>query len=268
LAFALVERDSGNLKYALSHLNKIAGLTSSVNPVWRGKFFNERGRNQRRLKQRDEAIISYEGARVAFEEAGDAQAYAVSSFNLAGVLIDCGRFADAHTTVDHAIELLKSAPDASYLARAYDQKALISLAENRHADAIEICRKALSILLESEKREWLGESLVTYARAVGLSGEPVEALSKLQEAELIADYIESDDLRLLIANARKEIADHMSENADKCRIAIALKQSEGSYRSAAQKLDMCHSVLMKYASRYGLTRSQERPRSIISKPLK
>lgn len=215
------------------------------------RLHNQRAIALRRLGETDRAIREYDAAIHYFTEA-KSDCLPLVLNNLAGIYLDCDMYADAHSRVDVAIRLLGS--DPSHLAKAYDQKALIYLAEGKLDQARNYANKAVSLIEQTDKKAWLAEFLITRAKVLSRAGEIGSSLIALDRVSSIGEYLNNDQVRFDAANLRTEIAQRLAKEADMGRIALAL-QMAGTLRGAARKLGL-KSVqhLIKIMDRYGMDR--------------
>ena len=241
-----------NPEYALSLLVAVESYADEVNPFWRGKFFNQRGAILRRLGELDRAIITYEEARMCFEEAENPRALAGASSNLARALADQGEFAQAHGVIDKAIDSLVSIGDNVYLAQAYDQKASILLAQKRYIEALETSPKAIVLLKDRQQKELLARALLTEADALTKLGQFAEAFLRLERAVKTANHLDNRDLQFDALSGRKQFASALLRESDRALIKNALKGR--SYRAAAKKIGISHALLFKWMDKYKIKR--------------
>jgi len=245
---AIIETESAPHK-ALALLERAAAFP--VPPGLQARLHNQRAIALRKLGETDRAINEYDAAIHYFTEAkSDCLPLVLNNF--AGIYLDCGFYVDAHSRVDEAISLLSS--DPSHLAKAYDQKALIYLAEGKLDQARNYANKAISLIERTDKKAWLAECLITRAKVLSKAGEVGSSLIALDRVTRIGEFLNNDQVRLDAANLRTEIAQALVRESDMGRISIAL-QMAGTLRSAARKLGL-KSVqhLIKIMDRYGMDR--------------
>jgi len=217
-------------------------------PGMEGRLHNHRAMALRRLRKFDRAIIEYEAAIFSFEQAGSNQHIAMMSNNLAGLLTDRGQYSKAHQYVDRAIGILTD----HHLAKAYDQKALIFLAEKNAVEAEAFASKANGLLEISDMKAWLAESLVTRAKILAELEQDWRPL--LNRARGIADDLDSPQVRILVAKGRKEIAEIVLRQKDRALLELAWLQTGGNYRATADRLGVCHRAVEKAVRKHGLKR--------------
>ena len=123
LCEAIIETDTSPSK-TLELLHR--AMWFDVAPGLQARLHNQRAIALRKLGETDRALREFDAALHFFTEAeSDCLPFVMN--NLARVYSDYGSYAKAHGCVDRAISLLSN--DLSHLAKAYDQKALIYLAE-------------------------------------------------------------------------------------------------------------------------------------------
>jgi tetratricopeptide (TPR) repeat protein len=252
---AIIETETAPAK-ALDLLEQAAAF--SVPPGSQARLHNQRAIALRKLRETDRAIQEYDAAIHYFTEAkSDCLPLVLNNF--AGIYLDCGLYADAHSRVDDAIGLLGN--DPSHLAKAYDQKALIYLAEGKLDQARNYANKAVGTIERTDKKAWLAEFLITRAKILSRAGETGSSLIALDRAGGIGEYLNNDQVSFDVANLKAEIAQALVKESDMRRIALAL-QMAGTLRGAARKLGL-NSVqhLIKIMDRYYMDRPR-RSRSI------
>lgn len=248
LCEAIIETETAPER-TLELLDRASGF--SVSPGLQARLHNQRAVALRKIGETDRAIREYDAAIHFFELAkSDCLPFVVN--NLAGVYLDCRYYSEAHKNVDQAINLLGH--DPSHLAKAYDQKALIYLAEGNLDQAKNYASRAISTIERTDKKAWLAECLITRSRVLAKAGEIGSSLIALERVSGIGNYLNNDQVLYEAVNLRTEIAQSLSRESDIERITLAL-QIVGSLRGAAKKLGL-KSVqhLIKIMDRYGLDR--------------
>lgn len=254
LCEAIIENEAAPRK-ALELLDRAA--VYSVPAGSEARLHNQRAIALRKLGERDRAIGEYDAALHYFEEAkSDCLPLVIN--NLSRVYLDWGDYAEAHRYNDQAINLLRN--DSSHLAKAYDEKALIYLAEGNLDQAKNYASRAISTIERTDKKAWLAEFLITRAKILARAGEVGSSLIALDRVSSIGEYLNNDQVLFEAATVRTEIAQSLSKDSDIQRITLAL-QIVGTLRGASKKLGL-KSVqhLIKIMDRYGL----ERPRRLKS----
>lgn len=214
---------------------------------WRAQLHNQRGRIKKELREYDKAVEEYDAAVYYWGLHGDLELVGHAYNNLAGVYRKWERYEDAHESVDRAIRLWWN---YEYLPHALDQKALIFVDEEEYA-------AALPLVLQAERgagdrRRWRAEFLCTLSKVRAGLGEFIESLLNLERALEIADYLQDENLRLIILVARKGAVEIMREVADRHVTVLALHLSGGKIRQAAQKVDRRHAALTKSVKKHKL----------------
>jgi tetratricopeptide (TPR) repeat protein len=247
LCGAIIENESSPQK-ALDLLDRAAVF--SVPPGSEARLHNQRAIALRKLGERDRAISEYDAALHYFEEAkSDCLPFVIN--NLSRVYLEWGDYAAAHRYNDQAIYLLRD--DPSHLAKAYDENALIYLAEGNLDQAKNYANKAVSTIERTDKKAWLAEFLITRARVLFRAGEAGSALIALERVSGIGEYLNNDQVKFDAANLRNELGLALAKESDMSRIDLAL-QIAGTLRGAARKLGMSVQLLIKVMDRYGMDR--------------
>lgn len=248
LCEAIIENESAPRK-ALELLDRAVAFRVPAGSE--ARLHNQRAIALRKLGERDRAIGEYDAALHYFEDAkSDCLPFVIN--NLSRVYSDWGDYAAAHRYNDQATQLLRD--DPSHLAKAYDEKALIYLAENKLDQARNYASRAISTIERTDKKAWLAEFLITRAKILAKTGEIGSSLIALERVSGIGNYLSNDQVLYEAANLRMEIAQSLSKDSDIERITLAL-QIVGTLRGAAKKLGL-KSVqhLIKIMDRYGLQR--------------
>jgi tetratricopeptide (TPR) repeat protein len=258
--------ESKNVDLALALLAKVEGSLESVNPLWRGKWLNQKAYLLRRTGALDRAIIAYEEARYWFEVAENPRAFAGATNNIAAIFSDLGDFAEAHRAVDLAIELNLRTGAKKYLADAYDHKARICLAENKSTEARQVISNAIRLMEGRDEKEALARALITEALSLSELHQHNEALRRLHRATQLAETVANNELLFDIAQARMRVAESLVDQCDVARIELALKMCKGSFRAAAKLLHFTHPRLSRLISKHKLPWKGNKPlRSIITR---
>jgi tetratricopeptide (TPR) repeat protein len=231
-------------KYALRFLKKCEGY--SVRPGMAGRMHNQRAIILRKLGQLDEAIQEYEAALYFFEQ-DQSDCVTIVLNNLAGVYLDFGEIEQAQSYVDKAISLIGD--DLPHLGKFLDQKSQIFLAQNDYSAARKQSESAISVLRKTDRKEWLIEALLTYAKALRAQHDERE-LQVLEQAADVCQFLQRDDLLIDVLKRRLELAQQISIEAEKLLVQTAL--SAGSYRAAAVRLQTTHPRVMRLVKKFGL----------------
>lgn len=246
---------------ALATLQSVEQYQDEVNPLWRGKFHNERGIAFRKLKDPDRAIMAYIEARYWFEEAESPRFIAAVTANLAGILSDTKEFEEAHRVVDNAINSLSRLGDKVYLAQAHDQKAQVFLAQQKFTEASKTAPKAVAILENKEQKELLARSLITEAQSLTRTGNFLESFRLLDRAHKIGNYLNNHALIFDVIWEQRILAWEIEKASEYQLVTIALE--EKSLRGAARKMQVTHPAMIKTMKKHGLSRTPKLPKKRI-----
>lgn len=255
-------------KTTLRTLTLAEQYLDSVKVVFRGMWHNQRARALKELKQYDSASIEYAVAIGCFEEAGHESWAALAMNNMASVYLKWGKLDEAFAKVSEAIAIFIRLKDPRLLY-AQDQKAQILITQGQPLDAKLLIDQVITQTDGTEKPALLIESLLTRARATiraGLSASA--AFADIDHAQELSSQIERSDLSLSAVKVRKEVS---AIHAAQCHIAMvemALIQSGGAVRLAANKLGMSHASLIEFIKKHRLGRKAPRPTSLISHAVK
>lgn len=232
--------------FSLRILEKAARFTAR--PGMEARLHNQRALSLRRMGHLDRAVLEYEAALFLFEQ-DQSDCIPMVINNLAHVYLKFKKFKRAHEYADRAIALLKD--DPAYQAKALDEKASILLEEGKASEAKSFSLRAVSILQGTDRKEWLVEALLTYAKALRAEHSDRE-FEVLKEAGEICSYLQRDDLLIDVLQARAESAEAMMWQSEKRALELALAVTDGTSRAAAAKLHTTHASVLRRIKKYGL----------------
>jgi tetratricopeptide (TPR) repeat protein len=235
-------------KYALRLLDKCAAY--DVRPGLAGRLHNQRAMIYRKLCDLERAIPEYEAALYFFEQ-DHSDCLPLVLNNLAGVYLDYREFERAHHYADRAISLLND--DLPHLGKALDQKAQILLAGGDFKGSRLKSEQAARLLRQSGRKEWLVESLLTYARALR-SDKDEREFAVLQEASDICRHLQRSDLLIDVLQRRHQLSLIVSEKTERLLLETALDACKGSFRAVAVRLKTTHPRITRLVKKHGLTR--------------
>ncbi|HEX8719817.1 MAG TPA: tetratricopeptide repeat protein [Pyrinomonadaceae bacterium] len=193
LRLAIVEVSAGRYGEALRLLTDSAPLFGEgVSHALRSSFHNEManvlqfvGKAERRDDCFDRAIIEYTASIYHAELAGHEQYIASTENNLAFLLYELGRYADAHAHLDRAETTLARLKDAGRLAQVCETRARVLLAERKHREAEHVIAQAVESFEQGDDAALLAGALtvqgVVWAR-LGSFEDSVEALRRAADA--------------------------------------------------------------------------------------
>ncbi len=257
----------GTPKNALATLNRGERYIDHASLIHRGCWHNQRGRVLKVLKEYDRAVIEYAGAAVYFEQAGDQSLAAMSLNNEAAVYIQWGKYDEAHKSVKKAVAVY-TALDDPFLPHAQDHEAQILIAKGFPGKAKELIDRVIASVEQGDKKELLLECLLTRARALVEMGFPVETLADIERAGQLGEYLSRPDLRLLVAKVRKEVTGKIAIQSHLEMVQLALEQSGGAVRVAAQKLGLNHASLIAFIKTHKLDRKNPRKKTVMTSSAK
>lgn len=158
---ALALTGLGHPEKALTVLNDISGALEGVGPLLQGKVFLQRGMVLRRLGQLDEALVTYDAAIEKFSEAKSPRCEASAINNMGAVYMYRGDFARALVLTDKAIRLFQEIGDDVHAGAAWDMSAQISRKYGKPYDAERSARKAIALLEQTDRSDYLAEAYTT-----------------------------------------------------------------------------------------------------------
>ncbi len=195
LRFAIIEKDSKRFLDALRIHSQAAPLFEQLqNQCLIGSFHNDfaivlrnLGTAENRQDYIDRALLEYTAAAYHFEQAGHIRYQACVENNLAFLFWKLGRFADAHTHLDHAQILFARLKDDLHTAQVDETRARVLLGEGRVIDAEKAARRAVRTLETGDAAFLLAEALTTYATALARLRHSVQARSVFERALNVAE---------------------------------------------------------------------------------
>lgn len=241
LRSAILELVASRLNDALHILEAEAPLfKASTNHAIRGSFHNQLAivlRNlsiaENRQDYIERALREYAAASFHFELASHTRYRGAVENNLGMLLLQLGRFSEAHTHLDRAQALYTQLGDASHLAGVDETRARLFLAERKFAQAEKVALAAIHMFEKGDEHSLLAEALTTYgvvlvhqdraehARAaferamkVGEQAGDFEkaGCAALSLIELLAEELSDDELCAILEFARHHLRD--IQNAD------------------------------------------------------
>lgn len=242
---ACSEGQKGWYKQSLRTLALVGELVDDLPAITRARFHGQRAFVHSKLKEVNEALIDLEAAKFWAEESGDAESIARARNNLSKQYSDAGRFDEALTEVNAAIEFALGHTDKVLLGQFYDMKAQILISRGQFSEALECSEAAME--LQSGHPSAI-EARETHGRAlIGLG----------------ASYLTQDD-PVATFRARRNALDLIPAALTNELIKLALEQSNGNVLNAASRLGIYHSALLKAMKNNGIPH-KPRARSLVTK---
>ncbi len=134
----------------------------------KGNFHNTRANDLKYMDTSDEredyidrALIDYAMASRHFEQAGHNRHSARVDNNHAMLLLDLGRYEEAHERLDQASRLFVLIEDAGSIAQVDETRARILLAQDRPGEALNYARSAVKTFEKGDEQALLCEALTT-----------------------------------------------------------------------------------------------------------
>lgn len=247
LLMACSEWRKGWAKQSLQTLGKASALFDEMSPRLKGRFHGQRAVAHSRLKNHDAAVVDLESAKFWAQVANDQEEIAIARNSLAKQYSNAGRFDEAISEVDAAIEFARHRQDEPLLGQFCDMKAQILVKAKRFEEALRFSERAMSLL---ESHPALTEARETHGRAlIGLG----------------ATYLAQDD-PIASLSARRRAAELLPTTIDKESLELALERANGNVLSAADDLGVSHSHLLNSIKKHGLPyQARHRARSVVRK---
>jgi tetratricopeptide (TPR) repeat protein len=150
----------------------------------------------------DRALIENAAASFHLERANHKRYCARVENNTGSILLEVGRYADAHHHLDKARQIFVGLKDTSSVAQVNETRARVYLAQSRFSDAERTAFAAVSALEQGEEHSLLAEALITQGIARARMGRIESAQSLLQRAAVVAtaagDLVTEDRVYLVL----------------------------------------------------------------------
>lgn len=196
LKLVVVEWSASQYNVALEILTNNAALfTRITNHVIRGCYHNEFAIVLRHLaeweplnreKLLQQAVKEFKTAGYHFRLAKNKVFAACVKNNVGLILLNLGRFKDAHKNLEEARRLSVSTKNKVQVAVIDESRAQVFIAERKFKAAEEVARHAVRVLDKSDHQGHLAEALITHGIALARLGKSDHALFTLQRAFAIA----------------------------------------------------------------------------------
>ena len=206
---AMLARDRGLYRAALSiHSEAEPYADACRDPLVRGKFHNGRALTHQKLGDPDAAILEFTAAAYHHEKAGAHRERADIENNLAVILVEAGRVAEA---MEHLALALGSCADEAVRAQYEDTRALIALAAGDGRTALEFSYASVERLRRVGDAPLLAQSARTLVRAG-------RAYLRELEERRVRETLEACEWSLTRAypclgfNSRQALENHLKRN--------------------------------------------------------
>jgi tetratricopeptide (TPR) repeat protein len=192
LKLAIVEWSASRYNVAHEILTNNASLFKRItNHITLGTYHNELAIVLRHLaeweplnreKHLQQAIGEFKTAATYFRLGKNKVFGACVKNNLGLLLLNLGRFKDAHKTLEEARRLSVSTKNKVQTAVIDESRAQVLIAENKLKAAEEVARRSVHVLEKSGHQGHLTESLITHGVALARLGKSQQALVTLERA--------------------------------------------------------------------------------------
>jgi len=169
-------------------------LERSQDDALKGAFHNEFGLvlktmalPENREEYLDRALIQYAAASFHFECAGNTRYQASVENNLGYLLLNLGRFSDAHKHLNHARKLFIELDDVGTAAQVDETRARTILAEGNLREADRVIKAAVRVLERGGQQALLAEALTTQGTITARMGNFLRARALLRRAVEVAE---------------------------------------------------------------------------------
>lgn len=131
--------------------------------------------NDNRPEYLDQAIIEFTAANYHFELSGNERFCGSQLNNLAMLLIDLGRYTEAHAALNRSHEIFVRLQDFGNLAQVRETRSRLFLAEGRYAEALSAIDKSIKSLEEMEENALLADALTIKGTILSRAGSAPKA---------------------------------------------------------------------------------------------
>ena len=187
---ALIEVADGQLSQSLKILNQAAPIVETVeDAATKGRYHTILAVALKRTggtTNLDRALIEYTAASIHFEEAGHVAYYASGENNISSLLLEFGRYSDAHHHLDNAYNAFTRLHDLPKAAQTFETRARIFIAQHRYKEAERAALTAITTLKQGTEPALLAEALTTQAIALARLQQHGKALTTFSEAAQLA----------------------------------------------------------------------------------
>ena len=220
LRSAIIELRASRLNNALHILRSGAALFEvSTNHVLRGCFHNHLARVLKHLgvaegrpDYMERAFNEYAAAILHLEQADHSRYRGIVENNLAMLLLQLERFAEAHAHLDRAQALHTRIDDGATLAAIEETRARVLLAEGKFAKAEKVALRAIQMSEKGDEHSFLAEALTTHGVALVHLNRTDQARASFERAIEVATQAGDFEKAGLAALALLErLAEQLSE---------------------------------------------------------
>lgn len=228
-----------------------------VGPLLQGKISLQRGFVLRKLGQLDESVESYDLAMEKFYVAKAPRYEASAANNMGAVYMYRGDFLRAHVLTEKAIRLFREIDDHVHEGAAWDMSAQIFQKERKLYQSARAARKAISLLEQTDRLDYLAEAYTTLGSVLIEIG--IGAAEPLEKAANI--YLETGNTVLMdsvnsllwdsVIHIKKTTEDHSTAVYEALRpleeriIERVLGKHNWHVSPAAKELKLHHTGLIK-----------------------
>lgn len=180
---ALAHMNLGNFTQAEAAFGSVEVFIDAASPLFRGKFYLDRGVLFRQMGRLDEALADYQNAIEDFRVAGCTRLSASTVNNLSVVYAAQGRLTDAHKAARSSLSVFVYLGDRPHEAKVWDQIAQIYGQEENYVEMGKCAARAVEILSGCDHEGWLAEALITHGIALSRIGmaQAQESLTRALE---------------------------------------------------------------------------------------
>ena len=190
----LVEYSAHRYYEAWDRLKEAEPVFTSASDALKGRWHNQRalvltklGPAKRQSDYADRAIIEFTAAIHHYELAGHERFCGASLNNLAILLYQLGRYADAHEHLDRARTIYARFNDTGVVAQVDETRARVLVAEGRFSQAKKVVAGAVSALREGGEQALLADALVVQGVVQARLGKHEDSVETLREAIVTAE---------------------------------------------------------------------------------
>ncbi|MDT7602347.1 MAG: hypothetical protein QOF61_344 [Acidobacteriota bacterium] len=185
----LIEISAHRYHEAWDILKEAEPIFESASDAWKGRWHNQKAlvllhlnTTERRVDYADRAIIEFTAAIFHYEQARHERFCGNSLNNLAFLLYQLGRHAEAHEHLDRARAIFTHLRDSGNTAQVDETRARVLAAEHRYGEAKTVVARAVAALEEGGEQALLADAMTVQGIVQARLGEYDDSIHTLREA--------------------------------------------------------------------------------------
>ncbi|HEV2706602.1 MAG TPA: response regulator [Pyrinomonadaceae bacterium] len=190
----LVEVWTGRYRDAWDILREAESFFEGCGDAIKGRWHGQKGLvlqrlalTEKRPDYADRAIMEFEAAIFHYELAGHERYCANNLNNLAMLLYQLGRHAEAHDNLDRAEEIFERHRDPGSLAQVRETRSRVLVAEGRYEEASRLVSRVIQTFEQGGDAALLADALTIQGRAWARTGRHEDSVEVLRRAMTLAN---------------------------------------------------------------------------------